>query len=76
MKKILITGGLGFSGSVLTEHLLKKNFHVTVIDKILFDNKQIQKFSNYKNFVFYRYDILNKKVENIFKKIVLISYYI
>ena len=68
MKKILITGGLGFSGSVLTEHLLKKNFHVTVIDKILFDNKQIQKFSNYKNFVFYRYDILNKKVENIFKK--------
>ncbi len=67
MKKILITGGLGFSGSVLTEHLLKKNFHVTVIDKILFDNKQIKKFSSFKNFVFYRYDILNKKVENIFK---------
>ncbi len=67
MKKILITGGLGFSGSILTEHLLKKNFHVTVIDKILFDNKQIKKFSSFKNFVFYRYDILNKKVENIFK---------
>ena len=67
MKKILITGGLGFSGSVLTEHLLKKNFHVTVIDKIIFDNKQIKNFSSFKNFVFYRYDVLDKKVENIFK---------
>ena len=51
-EKILITGGLGFSGSVLSEHLLK-GYHVTVIDRILFNNRQIKNFSNKKNFQFY-----------------------
>ena len=31
-EKVLITGGAGYLGSVLSEFLLSKNFNVTVID--------------------------------------------
>jgi len=39
MKKILVTGGCGYKGSVLVPKLLNKNFHVVVLD--------IQWFGNY-----------------------------
>ena len=32
-KKILIIGGLGYIGSVLTLDLLKKNYRVNILDK-------------------------------------------
>jgi dTDP-glucose 4,6-dehydratase len=35
MKKIIVTGGLGFIGSNLIELLLKKKFFVINIDKII-----------------------------------------
>ncbi|MDB3895206.1 SDR family oxidoreductase [Candidatus Pelagibacter sp.] len=38
MKKILITGGCGYVGTVLSEYLLKKNYHVTSIDLMWFGN--------------------------------------
>ena len=38
MKKILITGGCGYVGTVLSEHLLNKNYHVTSIDLMWFGN--------------------------------------
>ena len=64
--KILISGGLGFAGSTLTEYLLKKGFEVTIIDKMMFDNKQLKKIKN-NNFHFFKLDILNKKkLENFF----------
>ena len=64
--KILISGGLGFAGSSLTEYLLEKGYEVTVIDKMMFDNKQLKKFKN-NNFKFFKLDILNKKkLENFF----------
>ena len=34
MKKIIVTGGLGFIGSNLIDLLIKKNFSVINIDKI------------------------------------------
>ena len=64
---ILITGGLGYVGSVLSKHLSKNN-KVTIIDKVLFDNSQYNKIKN-KNINFYKFDILDfKKVEEVFKK--------
>jgi len=67
MKKILITGGLGFAGSVLTDFFLKKNFIVVVVDKILFDNKQLNFYKKKKNFFFYKEDIIFfEKLEKIF----------
>ena len=50
MKNILITGGLGFAWSVLTDFFLKKKLNVFVIYKILFNNNQLKKFNKFKNF--------------------------
>jgi dTDP-D-glucose 4,6-dehydratase len=38
MKKIIVTGGLGFIGSNLIELLLKKNFSVINIDKVTYSS--------------------------------------
>lgn len=64
--KILITGGLGFAGSTVANFLLKKGHKVTIIDKLLFNNKQIKKIEH-KNLKFYKLDILDsKKLKNFF----------
>ena len=49
MKKIIVTGGLGFIGSNLIDLLIKKNFHVINIDKATYSSndynvKRIQNF--------------------------------
>jgi dTDP-glucose 4,6-dehydratase len=38
MKKIIVTGGLGFIGSNLIDLLLKKNFFVINIDKATYSS--------------------------------------
>ena len=53
MKKIIVTGGLGFIGSNLIELLLKKNFYVVNVDKVtysssFYNTKEFSKKTNYK----------------------------
>lgn len=38
MKKLLLTGGCGYVGSVLTEYLSKKDYDITIIDNQWFGN--------------------------------------
>ena len=46
MKKILITGGFGYVGSVLTPHLLAKGYKVTVFDLMIYGDNVIKSHEN------------------------------
>ena len=43
MKKVLVTGGAGYIGSVLTSTLVKKGYSVRVIDSLIYGNDGISK---------------------------------
>jgi len=70
MKKIIVTGGLGFIGSNLIELLLKKNYFVINVDKVTYSSNfyNTKTFKNDKNYKFIKCDINNKKIEQIFNK--------
>ena len=70
MKKIIVTGGLGFIGSNLIELLLKKNFYVVNIDKVTYSSNfyNAKDFNKSKKYKFIKLDIANKKIRKIFKK--------
>ena len=70
MKKIIVTGGLGFIGSNLIDLLLKKNFFVINIDKATYSSNHynVKEFKNSKKYKFIKLDIKNKKLKNIFFK--------
>ena len=67
MKKIIVTGGLGFIGSNLIDLLLKKNFFVINIDKATYSSNQynVKEFNNSKKYKFIKLDIKNRKLKNI-----------
>ena len=70
MKKIIVTGGLGFIGSNLIELLLKKNFFVINIDKVSYSSNfyNTKSFEKSKKYKFIKLDINNKNLKNIFFK--------
>ncbi len=57
MKKVLITGGAGYLGSVLTEVLLNKGYQVTVLDNLTYKQVSVSPFSYNKNFNFILGDV-------------------
>ena len=63
MKNIIITGGLGFIGSNLSDFLLKKKYKVLNIDKASYASNiyNIKKFRNNKNYKFIKNDLSNSK---------------
>ena len=70
MKKIIVTGGLGFIGSNLIELLLNKNYYVINIDKVTYSSNfyNLREFKNDSKYKFIKSDINNKKIEQIFNK--------
>ena len=63
MKKFIVTGGLGFIGSNLVEHLLKKGYYVINIDRVSYASNfyNTKEFKNSKFYKFIKVDISNKK---------------
>ena len=41
MKKVLVTGGAGYIGSMLCTHLINNGYEVTVIDLLKYDKNSI-----------------------------------
>ena len=39
MKNVLLIGGAGYVGSVITSDFLRKNYKVTVLDNFIYDNQ-------------------------------------
>ena len=70
MKKVLVTGGLGFIGSNLIKLLLKKNYYVINIDKVSYSSNKynLKEYNNNKNYKFIKLDINSKKLTKIFKR--------
>jgi len=67
MKKIIVTGGLGFIGSNLIELLLKKNYFIINIDKVTYSSNlyNVKEFKNKKNYKFIKCNIKNKKFKKL-----------
>jgi len=71
MKKVIVTGGLGFIGSNLIKILLKKKYYVINLDKITYSSNfyNVNEFSKNKNYKFIKIDINEKeKIFQILKK--------
>ena len=70
MKKIIVTGGLGFIGSNLIEILLKKNYSVLNLDKVTYSSNfyNVREFKRSKKYKFLKCDIGDKKLKKILFK--------
>jgi nucleoside-diphosphate-sugar epimerase len=60
-RHVLITGGAGYIGSMLTSELLRANYRVTILDSLLFGGESIVPFLHHPNFHFVKTDVTEKR---------------
>ena len=56
-KHVVVTGGAGYIGSLLTAQLLQQGHRVTVIDNLLFGGESLMTFLSHPNFHFAKADL-------------------
>ena len=63
MKKLIVTGGLGFIGSNLIKYLLNLGYYVINLDKVTYASNfyNVKEFKNNNSYKFIKVDISNKK---------------
>lgn len=77
MKKILLLGGAGYVGTVLTSHFLKKNYKVRAFDNFIYDNEfAVQPYFGDPDYEFMKGDItsetdLEKAIEGVTDVVIL-----
>src|ERR1700694_3571076 len=59
-KKVLVTGGAGYIGSVLVRILLNQGYKVKVIDSLKFGGEPLLEVSQHPNFEFMNGDLRNE----------------
>ena len=68
-RHILITGGAGYIGSLLTSELLRQNYRVTLLDSLLFGGESILPFMGHPNFHFIKSDVTeNRAIKDAVKR--------
>ena len=68
-RHVLVTGGAGYIGSILTSELLRANYRVTVLDSLLFGGESIVPFLHHPNFHFVKADVTeNRAVRDSLKR--------
>ena len=60
-RHVLITGGAGYIGSLLTSELLRLKYRVTVLDSLLFGGESLVPFLHHPNFHFVKADVTEKR---------------
>lgn len=62
MAHVLITGGAGYIGSILTEHLLRRGDKVTAVDTLMYDDHCLFQFCENPNYEFIRGDARDERI--------------
>ena len=73
-KSILLTGGAGYIGSILTGYLLKNDYKVTVVDNFIYEQNTIASFMYDENLEIIKGDIRDQNLikENMKKSDIII----
>jgi nucleoside-diphosphate-sugar epimerase len=62
MAHVLITGGAGYIGSILTEHLLRRGDTVTAVDTLMYGDHCLFQFCENPNYEFVRGDARDERI--------------
>lgn len=68
MKKVLVTGGAGYIGSVLVRKLLTAGYEVRVLDSLKYGGESIIDLLNNHKFEFIKGDIRNREIASVSTK--------
>ena len=66
-KNILVTGGAGYLGSILTPELLNKNYKVTVVDNFMYSQSSLNYLCSDKNFNIVKGDV---RIESLMRPLI------